>query len=273
MPRNTRWLRSTLVACALAGTPLAAQSPVERLEDPRRLVPLLDFGVTRGFPATLASRDASALVPQATSSALHREVSRLRLNAQWGLIAEGRLPLGAARHWGIEAYGSRFKGNAVGTFETTDSLVTTPLATASDFRRYSLRGVTSWRGTLGVAHVVPLPARLTGTVFLGGTVGSIRSKGTDCTTIQTPNGTACTPIAPLRLHTPGFTPGGDVMTPSWHRFRFRLGAKADVLSIDEAEVRRSLKPATLTTAPVGEGGRVWRTLPSWTLGIEYLFVF
>src|SRR4051794_5323127 len=89
----------------LAGAALSfGAAPTVRGQAPSdsaaRLEPLLELGFARALPATLADRQATGT---AGTSPYHESVW-LRLDGQWGLIAEARVPIGARRVWGIELY-------------------------------------------------------------------------------------------------------------------------------------------------------------------------
>jgi hypothetical protein len=255
---------SLLITLATVPGTAIAQAPADSV-DPRQLALLIDVALARAAGATLADRDAAATTT-GTTPTRHSESMRLKLSGQWGLAAEVRVPVGESRRWGVELYGSRFRGRARGTFATRDSVLSAAGGTTNDLREYRLSGVTSWRATLALARAVPV-GRYRGAVFLGGTYGRVRNSGVKCTS----GSTNCQPGASLALNTPGVTTGFDIMSRPWRRLRVRVGGKADVLSIDEREVRDALKPPTLTTAVAGEGGRVWRVLPSAMLGLVIQF--
>lgn len=253
-----------LVAVALGARALGAQAPEDSVG---RVFPLIDIGVARSFPATLTNRSATG---QTSAGAEHESV-RLRLDGQWGIVGEARVPIGAAKVWGIDLYGARFRG--AGRMNAAYRIALgTPPDTLTPATRDSvdqpLTGVTSWRATLGVVRALRLPARLTGALLVGGTYGRVTSPTDRCVRppIGTPGSEACTT---LDLTTPGVTLGADLFTPSWHGVRLRLAVKDDVLRVDEAEVRRSLRWTWFNTRRLGEGGKRWAFVPSATAGVEF----
>ena len=253
MQRATRWAAAAAVVVLGTGR-LRAQ---DASDDSGRLFPLLDIGVARALGATLADRSVTGT---STGGAYHESV-QLRLDGQWGIIAEGRIPLGRAKVWGIEAYGARFRGKARLSAGRQRATGTVPGVPASDSVDYRLSGVTSWRGTLGVARAVPLAGGLTGALLVGGTYGTIRSPDRAC------SASSCPPV--LDLTTPGVTVGADVFTREVHGLRLRASLKGDVLRVDEAEVRRALRWSAFDAAPLGEGSARWHLLPSFTVGVEF----
>ncbi|AHG90075.1 hypothetical protein J421_2538 [Gemmatirosa kalamazoonensis] len=263
MRRATMW---AVAAAAVLGTERVGAQ--DAADDAGRLFPLLDIGVARAFGATLADRSVTGT----SGGQAYHESMRLRLDGQWGIIAEGRVPLGRAKVWGIEAYGARFRGR--GRLDAARQ-VASPVTTAVlDTLNAPLRGVTSWRGTLGVVRAVPLPARLTGALLVGGTYGTVRSGGQACQSVVVapalvfpPPGQPCAPA--LDLTTPGATLGADVFTPEWRGLRLRAALKGDVLRVDEAEVRRSMHWGAFAASPLGEGAARWHVLPSFTVGVEF----
>jgi hypothetical protein len=258
--RRVVWLAAGVLGTRAVG----AQAPEDSVG---RVFPLIDIGVARSFPATLTSRSVTG---QTSAGAEHESV-RLRLDGQWGIVGEARVPIGAAKVWGIDLYGARFRGAgrvsagyqlAPGT--PRDSL-TSPTRDSLDRR---LTGVTSWRASLGVVRALRLPARLTGALLVGGTYGRVTSPTTTCVTppATAPGSVSC---PTLDLTTPGVTLGADLFTPSWHGVRLRFALKDDVLRVDEAEMRRSLHWSRFNTARLGEGGKRWAFVPSATAGVEF----
>jgi len=252
-----------LAVVVLGARALGAQAPEDSAG---HVFPLIDIGVARSFPATLADRSVTG----PTSVGTEHESVRLRLSSQWGIIGEARVPVGRAKVWGIDLYGARFRGAArvsaayQVTFTPPDS-VTPGTRDSIDWR---LTGVTSWRATLGVVRAVPLPARFTGALLVGGTYGRITSPTVTCVTppITAPSSVSC---PTLDLTTPGATLGADVFSPSWHGVRLRLAVKDDVLRVDQGEVRRSLHYSWFEAARLGEGGARWAFVPSATAGVEF----
>lgn len=252
--------RAAAATVALCAALPARRAAAQAADDGARLYPLLSVGAARSLPTTLAERGAARTTP----AGAYRESMRVRLDGQWGIIAEGRLPIGGDRVWGIEAYGARFRGRArvSAGMESLGAVAGTATQDSIDYR---LGGVTSWRGTLGVVRAAPLPGGWTGAVLVGGTYGTITSPDRPCTT------TSCPPR--LDLATPGVTLGADAFTRPWKRLRLRFSVKDDVLRVDEAEVRRSLRWAALTPAPAGEGRGRWHMFPTGTIGVEYELPF
>jgi len=257
-----------LVLSAVAPRRTGAQS--SQTLEPGQLPLLIDIAFSRALATTVADDHAAGTVTLAAGAARQTESMRLRLNGQWGYAAEVRVPFGERQRWGIELSGARYRGRGEGTYETHDTLLTGGGGTSSDLRVYHLRRMTSWRTTLGVARGVPVGS-YTGVAFLGGTYGRIRSNGSTCPSGSTTGSPVCAPVGALDMDTPGVTTGFDVMSRPWHRLVVRLGGKADVLSIDEADARRALKPPALTSVATSESERVWRVLPSVTFGLLIQF--
>jgi hypothetical protein len=256
--------RAVWLAAGVLGTrAVGAQAPEDSVG---RVFPLIDIGVARSLAATLASRSATGT----TSVGTEHESVRLRLDGQWGIVGEARVPVGAAKVWGIDLYGARFRGAgrvSAGyrlALATQPDSLTPPTRDSLDRR---LTGVTSWRATIGVVRAVRLPARLTGALLVGGTYGRVTSPTITCgAPLTTPGSVSC---PTLDLTTPGVTLGAELFTPAWHGVRLRLALKDDVLQVDEAEVRRSLHWSRFDTSRLGEGGTRWAFVPSATAGVEF----
>jgi hypothetical protein len=256
MRQRVRWVAA--VAVLLGTRTLGAQA-----DSAGRLFPLLEFGVARSLPATLADRSVTA---RTNAGDTWDESVHLRLDGQWGLVAEGRVPVGRRKVWGIEAYAAAFRGGAHASAAMRLAGGQPVPVGPRDTIDFRLTRVTSWRGTLGVARAVPLPARWTGVLLLGGTYGRVTSPQRACAPSTFPGSVAC---PKLDLTTPGATVGADAITRPWHGVRLRFAAKGDVLRVDEAEVRRSLHWTPFGVAPAGEGSPRWHVLPTGTIGVEF----
>src|SRR4051812_31794205 len=86
----------------------APAAPAAREDSVGRVFPLVDIGIARSFPSTLARRSVTGT----TSVGTEHESVRLRLVGQWGVVGEARLPVDRAKRWGLDLYGARFRGSA-----------------------------------------------------------------------------------------------------------------------------------------------------------------
>jgi hypothetical protein len=247
-----------VAAVAFGARALGAQA-----RDTGRLYPLLEIGAARSLGATLVDRTVT--------SGSDVETMGLRLDPQWGIVAEGRLPLGARQVWGLDAYVARFRGGARVTATDQAPTAGVPGAEPPSAMQLHLGGVTSWRATLAVARAVPMPARLIGALLLGGTYATIRSPDVVCA-VAAPGATSAPwdlcPPRPRLNNMPGVTAGAEVFTRPWHDVRLRLALRGDVLHVDEDEARESLGGGEFLAAHV-QGYGSWHLLPSATIGVEF----